>query len=363
MKAKLIAALIVGSFVLAGCAGGSDDTARDDDMQVADPQQERIDELERLLADAQEDTRGEKAAKEREQADKEQLEKDAEEATARANLAEARPAFNGLAAAAAGMVSNVTPKYGSTTTLTATPTDEDALTLQPSRISSLSGWSGTALSSTTNTHKDDLVVYSNIGRATRVSIPTKHSGFGDDASDYNPPDASLHVEDITGGDAHLIRSSAFPTVENDPKDFDYNYDGNTDGDPLTTADDRYRVAGTYDGASGHFECDSGTCTVTRLGNRYVVTGTWKFYVLKTRTVSQDDQSYMYFGWWRREQKSDGMSSFATFFNGMYPATTSGDNDFDGLIDSATYRGPAVGQYAIYQPAGGDSSAGSFHSPG
>ena len=257
------------------------------------------------------------------------------------------------------------PNYGSTTTLTATPTNGDAPTLRPSRISSLSGWSGTALSSTADSIKDDLVVYSNIGPATRVSIPTKHSNFGNAPSTYSPPDDSLHVEEINGEDAHLIRSSAFPTVENDPKDFEHAFDPDpvvdTDNDGDTRNDyDRYRVAGTYDGASGHFECTSATCTVNRLGNRYVVTGTWKFYVPKTRTVSQDDQSHMYFGWWR-EQRTDGSLSFATFSGGVNSATSSTDdiNNFDALGGSATYRGPAVGQYAIYQPAGSDSGAGSF----
>ena len=98
------------------------------------------------------------------------------------------------------------------------------------------------------------------------------------------------------------------------------------------------------------------CSVERLGNRYLVdNGMWTFYVRDTATVSQDDQSWMYFGWWKREQLSDGALSYASFSGGENTATMSSDNDndFDALTGSATYRGPAVGQYAVYQPAGSE----------
>ena len=90
--------------------------------------------------------------------------------------------------------------------------------------------------------------------------------------------------------------------------------------------------------------------------------TWTFYTRDSAVVLRDDQSHMYFGWWKHE-KSDGLA-FATFSGGMYSATNSSDdaNRFDDLGESAgsaTYRGPAVGQYAIHQPAGSDSGAGSF----
>ena len=174
----------------------------------------------------------------------------------------------------------------------------------------------------------------------------------------------------------MIRSSAFPTTENDPKTFNFNHDSDPDtdapddGNADTTTDDdgnprndydTYRVAGTYDGASGHFECTA-TCTVERLGNRYVVGGTWSFFTRDTAKVLRDDQSYMYFGWWKREQKSDGTFSFAAFAGTGMSASYSATNDatnFDLLTGSATYRGAAAGQYAIYQPAGSDSGSGSF----
>ena len=298
----------------------------------------------------------------------ERLRQEAEEARQEANRAEARLALAGLPTSAGTVIGDtVVPKYGSTTTLTTNP----ALTLKPSSISSLSGWSGTALSSDSSSHRDDLAVYSNIGPATRVAITTKYSEFGNDT----PVREGFLRETITTDDADLIRSSAFPTTEADPKPFKFNHDSDhtmdapDDGVDDTTTDndgnlrndyDTYRVSGNYDGASGHFECTGGTCTVERLGNRYVVGSgeNWAFFTPDSAKVSQDDQSYMYFGWWKREQKSDGTLSFATFSGGVNSATSAAES-FNLLTGRATYSGPAVGQYAVHQPAGSNSGAGSF----
>ncbi len=391
MQPNLWTAALFGFVLIAASAcggGGNSGRIMDLEERLAEAEQEAADaEAERLAAEEEArqaeqeaaDAEAERLAAEEEarqaeqeaadaEAERLRLEQEAEKAQQEAIRAEARTALAGLAAASVGTVSNVMPDFGSTTALTTTP----ALNLKPSRASSLSGWSGTALSSNTNSNKDDLVVYTNIGPATQVGIQTVHTSF----STATGRDGFL-METIDADDAALIRSSAFPTTEDDPKTFSFNHDsdpandasddGNpattTDGDGITTNDyDTYRVAGSYDGASGHFECIT-SCTVERLGNRYLVGsgGTWTFYARDTAKVSRDDQSWMYFGWWRREQKSDGALSFANFSGGVNSATTSTDtnNDFDDLTGSVTYRGPAVGQYAIYQPAGSDSGAGSF----
>ena len=70
MNTKLIAAVILGSLMLAGCGGGSGDTARDEEMRVAD--QERIDELEEQLEEALDEAEQERLARETEQGAKEQ---------------------------------------------------------------------------------------------------------------------------------------------------------------------------------------------------------------------------------------------------------------------------------------------------
>ena len=170
-------------------------------------------------------------------------------------------------------------------------------------------------------------------RQPRSGIQTKHDEFGVTGRE----DVDYLRKTINAADAALIRSRDFPTTENDLKAFKFNHDSSPEND--TDADDTYRVSGSYDGASGHFECTDGTCTVTRLGNRYVVgTGeTWTFYTRDTAQVLQDDESHMYFGWWRREQKSDGALSFANFSGGFYPASHDATN-FNSLSGTVTYGG-------------------------
>ena len=309
----------------------------------------------RRLAVAATDT--EERRRQQAEAEQDRLEQVAEDARQEVNRGQARVALTGLGSGTpAGTVPTVLPKRGSTTSLTTIPD----LSLRASSAPSIgSPWSGTTLTSTTSEFDDELVVYTNIGPATRVGIQTKYGDFGGDGT---PPDDYLG-ETIDNNDADLIRSSAFPSTENDPREYSNNRESDSAVDGM---DGIYRVNGSYDGASGYFVCRPPSadvkCSVKRLGNRYLVdNGTWTFYVRDTATVSQDDKSWMYFGWWKREQLSDGVLSYASFSDGVNSATSSStdDNDFDDLTGSATYRGPAVGQYAIYQPAGSDSGTGSF----
>ena len=355
MNIRLIAALILGSFVLAGCGGGGSDVTEDETRLTVE--EERIAELEEQLEEAQERARleqaakeREQAAKEREQAAKEQLEKDAEELEARANRAEAKAAIEGLRAAAAGTLTTVTPRYAATTDIVTNP----AVSFARKSRSSASGWSVTTLSNSGFTHNDDLVVYSNRGRATRVLLTQEYSGRfmdDDDETANTPIEAS-----ITSADGRLIRSGSFPTQDGDDKTFPHNYEN----DDTSDGPDIVRISGTFHGASGYFHCE-GTCTIGRRGDRYTVAGSWEFHATDTARALVDDKSYMYFGWWKREQKSDESFSFATFSgrSAMDYSAKDDPTNFNLLGGSATYRGPAVGQYAIYQPLGTQSEAGSF----
>ena len=281
--------------------------------------------------------------------ERQRLAEEAEKARQAASRAEARVARTGLAAAAAGTVAAVTPKYGSTTSLTATPTGGSALPLQSSPISSLGGWSGTALSSTGH----DLVVYSNIGPATRVLLTQEYSTRFTD-SDTETAGTPISAA-IANADGRLIKSGSFPTTDGEDKPFPNNFENDDTSDGL----DIVRISGTFHGASGHFQCETQPCTIGRRGDRYtIVAGTWTFHATDTARALVDDKSYMYFGWWKHEMSDDGSLAFAAFSGGVYSATADATN-FDLLGGSATYRGPAAGQYALEQPAGSDSSAGSF----
>ena len=360
MNTRLIAAVILGSLMLAGCGGGSSDTAQDEaDMQVADAQQERIDELEEDLAAAQEQARLEQAAREREQAEKERLEREAEEAEARANRAEAGRAYGDLFTSA-GTVA-VTPKYRAKATVN-TP----AMNFESSSLSSSGRWSITAFSNAGSDNNDDLVVYADMDAPTNVKI-VEHAVHADN---FEPVLDTNNIVATLRGSSTLISSSRFPGGGRSTT-FEHNFDSEPtmdapdDGDADTTTDgdgntrndyDRTRFSGSFDGASGTFEC-MGTCTIKHEGGDLydIESGTWTFTTSNTATVKVADDSYMYFGWWKREAKSDGSLSFSTFSAGQHPVTEIPI----ALTGTATYTGPAVGQYAIYQPAGSDSGTGSF----
>ncbi len=365
MNTKLMAALILGSFVLAGCSssGGSGQSASE----------QRIAELEEQVADLteqaeQEQTARQSAEQQRQAAEqqaqaaerqRQDAEKKAAEALARASQADARAAITGLRSTTAIGAVVVTPRHGTTADVAATPTGGSAVSFASRSRSSESAWSITTLSNAGFTHNDDLVVYSNLGPATRVLLTQQYSAR---FTDSEPGTSGTQISaTLANTDAHLIRSGSFPTTDGEDKTFPNNFEDDDTSDGL----DSVRFSGSFHGASGHFYCTDATCTIGRRGNRYtIVAGTWEFRATDTARALVDDVSYMYFGWWKREQKSDEALSFQTFAGGMTTAhsaadATGGPDAFNALISTATYRGPAVGQYAIYQPLGAQSAAGSF----
>ena len=279
---------------------------------------------------------------------------------ARASQADARAAITGLRSTTAVGTVVVTPRHGTTADVAATPTGGSAVSFASRSRSSESVWSITTLLNAGFTHNDNLIVYSNLGPATRVLLTQQYSDRFTD-NDLDTAGSPINAA-ITTADAHLIRSGSFPTIDGDDKTFPNNYENDATSDGL----DIVRFSGTFDGASGHFHCTAQPCTIGRRGNRYTIVGggTWAFHATDTARALVDDTSYMYFGWWKREQKSDEALSFQTFAGGMTTEhsaadATGGPAAFNALTSTATYRGPAVGQYAVYQPLGAQSSAGSF----
>ena len=358
MNTKLMTALILGSFVLAGCSSSGNSGS---------PASERIEELEEQVAELEEQAEQEQTARERAEQQsqtaeqqrqaaerqRQEAEKRAAEAAAIASQADARAAIVGLRGTDAAGTITVIPRHRMTADVTiASP----AVSFASRSRSSASGWSVTTLSNAGFTHNDDLVVYSNRGPATRVLLTQQYSGR---FTDGEPETANSPImAAISPTDAHLIRSGSFPTMDGGDKMFPNNYENDATNDGL----DIVRFSGTFHGASGYFHCTAQPCTIGRRGNRYtVVAGTWAFHATDAARALVDDASYMYFGWWKRELKSDESLSFQTFAGGMpadHSATTNA-TAFNALTQTATYRGPAVGQYAIYQPLGAQSSAGSF----
>ena len=297
------------------------------------------------------------------EAERQRLAEEAEEARQAANRAEAGLALTGLAnvtadtPVAAGTVA-VTPSYGQTAIVTATATDGSTVDFASKGRSSSGQWSITTLSNAGSTHKDDLVVYSDLGGPTQVLI----TDITDYTATFAAVDDTNNIRASISGNTHPIASSRFPGGGNS-KPFEHTIDSdlvNDGGDPPdgnTRNDyDTTRFSGTYDGARGNFEC-TGTCTVAHEGGSIynLRSGAWTFTTSKTARVPVDDDSYMYFGWWKREQKGDETLFFEMFSGGAHEVT----NIPDPLTGTATYTGRAVGQYAIYQPLGTQTESGSF----
>ena len=314
---------------------------------------ERLIAEERARADA-EKARADaaEAARQQEEAAKEQAEQEAAEAAARASRADARAAHTGLRGTAATGTVAVTPRYNAVADVSIT---SPSVNFAGKSLSSAGGWSVTTLSNAGFTHNDDLVVYSNRGPATRLPLVQEDSRFTDNAPDTANTPIQATMADT---DEALIRSGSFPTTDGENKNFPNNFEN----DDTSEGPDIVRISGTFRGASGHFQCATQPCTIGRRGDRYdLVAGTWTFHATDAARILVDDRSYVYFGWWKREQKSDESLTFQTFYDvtDANSATTGAGANFNLLGGGAIYRGTAIGQYAIYQPLGAQSDSGSF----
>ncbi len=381
MNTKLMTALILGSFVLAGCSGsgGSGPSAS-----------ERIEELEEQVAELEEQAEQEQTARERaeqqsqtaeqqrqrEQAEREQLEQEAEEARQAANAAAARRALAGSRTTGDTATLAGTPRYGMAAIVTV-PSGTSATT------SSQTGrWRSTSLTGRTATTVDTVEVFTDIEAPDRVD-------FKD--STYNSGDSVVNTEgDVIGevaiaGSRDDTAASSFPSTSGRPKSFDYvdrgfddqaakdaAIDACTSGEPCPARNipvrntDRYPlryavdVGGRLGGASGTFRCDAAStgtaCTVQNRGNTFFFAGPWAFIPSSgTTKVLVHDAEYMWFGWWARHTPGgDPTWAFQAKHGG---AVTSGG--IEPITGTMTYRGTAAGRYAVYQPVGGPSSTGSF----
>ena len=119
------------------------------------------------------------------------------------------------------------------------------------------------------------------------------------------------------------------------------------------------MSGSLGRASGTFTCASAAetdCRVTNQNNHFRFVGPWVFTPSSaSATVRVDDAEFMYFGWWAQQSNADGTWTFRTFHG---PIGTGADGnrstveELSQLTGTATYQGPAVGQYSFYQPEAG-----------
>ena len=126
------------------------------------------------------------------------------------------------------------------------------------------------------------------------------------------------------------------------------------------------VGGTFHGASGTFTCafsikaETNACTVQNRGTQFHFVGPWEFRPSSATTgVRVPDTEFMWFGWWSRQAlAAPGSFQFRANHGCGYEDCMV--TSVAAVSGTFTYRGSAIGQYAIYQPLGGQSGHGSFN---
>ena len=184
--------------------------------------------------------------------------------------------------------------------------------------------------------------------------------YGDFTEELDEEGDSTNLLAITITNTHskLITSSRFPSsgrTATIPLTID-STDDETDNDDMTA-----KLRGSFDGASGTFQCSGGPCTVRNTGGGYVLTGgTWTFRTSKSSTVTSPTwSSCTLVGGVKRRITQGGAFTYGTFQRRRRKRNLVAGSGFTSLEGSATYEGPAIGQYAIYQPLGTQSNHGAF----
>ena len=279
----------------------------------------------------------------------ERLAAEADKARLEALQAEASVALMGFAGEDLGEPDDVQPKYRAPALV-----EEADLTPASPRGSSAGRWYATTVdgrgqTDQGDTTEDTIVVYSDVGKPTPTLIGQVYND--EDTDD----DANFKIT-IAAAHKTLIASSQFPRF-GDIAEIRLTTD--TDETP-DMVNDEVTFSGTFDRAGGTFRCTNtggDPCIVRHDGGGYViVAGTLTFETAQSRKVDVADIDFMYFGWWRQKNE-DGGFLYGNFSHpGMTPAT---GGLFTALGGSATYEGPAIGQYAVYEPLGTQSNYGEF----
>ena len=209
----------------------------------------------------------------------------------------------------------------------------------------LDGWSGTKFVSTSanGSITDIMHAYINVE-------PDKQVPFAEWASRTSGVTFTNGVVTNPGVGTNAVRvaGAAFATGSGS-KTHEKNVDTNGDGD-LADADDLFQVSGTFAGAPGTYSCSGAACTsaVASSDGGVQLTGTWTFTPNTGAMAGIPDDRYANFGWWLR--KADTGYLIRRFVGSNTPSTP----DITTVAGTATYTGPAVGLYSIYDsgPKGG-----------
>ena len=395
----LVAAGLIG---LGACSGGGSDgltQAQEEALQAElDAAEEARRRAEAAQAEAERQQREAEARRQQAETDRQaaeaerqRLEEEAEERRKADAAAATRRAIVGLNAGSTLTLGVGTIRYGAPGPLT-TPTGPFTTTTGRS-----GQWSTTTHSASTGQMRDFVELYSDVEAPT--SVPFKDSV-------YNPGDAVVNAEgmvlsagfDLGTANRPDVASGSFDRTSAPPKSFDMMDRGFDDqaakdtaitncaadtacearvrGIPVRNTDRHpYRwtaeAGGTLGGASGTFRCGEAastadtSCTVQNTGGGFVFAGPWRFVPSSgTVGVRVNDSEYMWFGWWARQtvEHEEGTPADVHPTDDWAFGVGHGGNavtTFAGATGPATYQGPAAGRYAVFEPATGESSHGSF----
>ncbi len=330
-----------------------EEAARKKAKEDADKAEEAKEEAEDAAADAEQKRQDAEAERQR-------LADEVEKAQQATNRAAATIALDGLQNRPDGAGTGdptIIPKYRARSTLTTNP----ALSWGAPATSTSGKWFIEKYTHTSTSAKNELLLYSDVGGPTNVFMRSHADYSSDFDGTTGEPDADGIALASLSGVEDLVKASAFPSASQRVKPFEVNYDPNNPKTPDDATDDIVRIRnGSLQGASGDFHCSPiGGCSVKNRGdNTYALEGgTWTFHPRdKDVKVSQTDGTYMLFGWWKQTTVPAGQISYRTFVGGV---GTVDANAFNAERGSATYRGPAIGQYALSHTLVEESSTGSF----
>ena len=397
--------------------------ARDMQKQAEDERDDALrarDEAQRLLGLAQQATTAEEQRRQQAEAEQDRLEQVAEDARQEATQAQSQQVFVGMFTEAGTADPTVRASYNENASVTTTPavtfSGKTGRAARPWYVTSFSNRTTThvnrlqAYSDVENlpdvpfkdsTYNSENSVVNPQGEVVgHVEIA---AGLRQDAASSSFPRRTGSEESFdvfSRGMTSTEFSSERSTIEADQTE-DGNFDAddrNTQGfrDALKTAGitrsqynqyvngmrwrdtDRhpYRYSaersGTLGGANGTFRCGGTTAATTcevdyRGGTSYNFAGDgmWEFFP-RSATVGVDvvDGIYMYFGYWSRQNLNPAQGETAWSFRAFHGGSTVGgdssrDNNVDDVNGTATYSGPAIGYYAVYQPLGTQSGHGEF----
>ena len=191
------------------------------------------------------------------------------------------------------------------------------------------------------------IVYTDIQAPTDIPF-VMADGKGRYGLNTNNNDAgaaqSLTINTSNVGNA---ASSEFPSTPDTTREY---------GQDVADTEDENEGAfeGTFDGASGTFECASNNCSLETNADGKVTTvsGTWRFTPGEDETVSETDQDYLHYGvWLKKTAQDDGSDEYnqvETFADSNLDASTT----VAQVEGSASYKGGAAGVYVrnVYVPS-------------